>query len=164
MRAFLTGIFLLVAGPVLAADNRVADIEQVSKVVEQTLNPQLAKIILESEYDGFYKIRGTMRRDGYKFTRVRNKESFPDDRYEALALDVSNRVEFDSDARTIDGRRKPGATAYVIMFKGGLEGVRHQGEGESLALVMIDQEDATRPTMAPTTPDEALFLLDVSMN
>lgn len=160
--AFLT-CCLLLAGPAFA--DRLADNESIARVVQETINPKLATILLETPYDGFYKIRGSRRHGGdYKFTRIYDKESYPDDRWADQALEVAGRVDFESDAKTINGRRRPGATAYVVMFKGGLEGVRFEGEGDSLALVMIDQEDATRQDMAPTTPDEALFILDLSMN
>lgn len=166
LMASFIGFCLMASGSAWAAGQKLAENEAIARVVEQTLPPNLAKIVLESDYDGFYEINGSMRRGGdYRFTRIKDKTSFPDNRWEDVAKEVTERVDFETAAKTLGGRRSPKATAYVVMFKGGLDGVKHGGTGESLALIMIEPEAATKPDVLTGAPSgEALYLLDVSMN
>ncbi len=166
MKSLLLAICLFAAASNVTADtNTVADNPSLSKAVEENLSPKLAGLILNTPYDGFYKINGKMKRRGdYKFNKVKDKNSFPDDRWENVALNVTDRVNFSGDANMVGSRTKPSATAYVVMFKDGIDGVKHTGDGESLALVMIDQQNALNRDL-PTVKESgtALYLMDVSM-
>jgi len=166
MKTALFALCLMLSGAALAGEQTVAGNESISRVVADNLSPKLAKLILETPYDGFYAINGKMRRGGeYRFNRIRDKNSYPDDRWEALAKDVAKRINFEGDANMVGSRTKPGATAYVVMFKDGIQGIKHTGEGESLALVMIDQQNAANPNLPSVKASgQSLFLMDLSMN
>lgn len=150
---------------VFADAHTVADNTLISPVVEENLNPNLANLILNTPYDAFYQINGSMGRGGeYRFRKVKANSSYPDERWEELALDLTKRLNFSGQANTAGSRAKPSATAYVVMFKNGIEGVNHTGSGESLALIMIDQKNAyNRDMPSVKASGKSIYLLDASM-
>ena len=169
MKTVLLAIILVISGSAWATnvkEHTVAANRTISKAVRTQLAPKMAEAILSATYDGFYQISGRQKRNNeFRFIKVSGKKSFPDDRWEQLAVDVTKRIDFRGSSNNAGSRRKSSATAYVVFYKGGIEGVRN-GLGESLALVMINQKNAINRDM-PTVKGlstSKLYLLDVGLN
>ena len=169
MRTLLIAVFLVISAPTWAtseSDNTISDNRVISKAIREQLTPSMAEAILNAEYDGFYQIYGKQRRDDYfEFNRVKGKKSFPDDRWEQLAVKMAERVKYKGGASTLGSRGKARATAYVVFYKNGIEGIAKRGESESLALVMIDQKNASNNALPEVKGLSAasLYLLDTSL-
>ena len=170
MKTILLAVFLVTSGSAWATaveENTVAANRTITKAVRAQLAPKMAEAILSAPYDGFYQISGRQKRNNeFRFNKVRGKKSFPDARWEQLAVDVTKRIDFRGASNNAGSKRKASATAYVVFYKGGIEGVRNSGLGESLALVMINQQNAINRDM-PTVKGlstSKLYLLDVGLN
>jgi hypothetical protein len=151
MRILILATILLFSAPswaVTESAKTVGDNRSITKAVNQKLEPGLAEIILNAPYDGFYQIGGKQKRgDNFKFNRVKAKKSFPDNRWEELALEVAESLKYEGGSNNVGSRTKGSATAYVVFYKEGIEGVDRNSEGEGLALVMIDQRNKADPNM-----------------
>jgi len=169
MRTLLITILLLISAPSWAtADSgkTVSDNKVISKAIRDQLSPGMADAILSAEYDGFYQIYGKQTRgDSFEFNRVKSKKSFPDNRWEQLAVELTERVNYKGESKGIGSRSKARATAYVVFYKNGIEGIAKRGESESLALVMIDHKNASKNSMPEVKGLSAasLYLLDTTM-
>lgn len=169
MRIFLLATILLLSGPSWAISDSgktVADNRSISKAIREKMAPGMAEAILSAEYDGFYQISGKQKRDdSFKFSRVKSKKSFPDDRWEQLAVEVAARVNYKGESKNVGRRTKLNATAYVVFYKEGIEGVDRTNDGESLALVMIDQKNKASINMpsANGISGKRIYLLSVAM-
>lgn len=168
-KTILVAIFLVITGSAWATnvnEHTVAANKTISKAVRAQLAPKMADAILSATYEGYYKISGHQKRNNeFRFNKVSGKKSYPDDRWAQLAVDVTNRIHFKGSSNNVGSRRKASATAYVIFYKDGIEGV-HNDDGESLALVMINQKNAMNrdmPTVKGLTTSR-LYLLDVGLN
>ena len=129
--------------------NTVADNKAVAKVIKKKMSNSEAEAILQAPYDGFVEIRVKARKDVFQFSKVKSKRSFPDNRWEELALSVVDQVNVPLNTVTTSSRNKPSATAYVIFYKDGIEGVNTagarqvnvtDGEGDYMALLVIKQK------------------------
>jgi len=169
MRTLLIAVFLLMSGPTWAiagGEKTVSENQVISKAIREQLTPSMAELILNAEYDGFYQIYGKQKRDdSFVFSRVKGKKSFPDDRWEQLAVEMTERVKYKGEANSVGSREKAKATAYVIFYKNGIEGIAKRGESESLALVMIDQKNASNNLLPEVKGLSAasLYLLDADL-
>jgi len=169
MRTLLIAVFLVISAPTWAtseSDNTVSDNRVISKAIREQLTPSMAEAILNAQYDGFYQINGKQKKgDYFKFSRVKGKKSFPDDRWEQLALKLTERVKYKGESNSAGSRGKARATAYVVFYKNGIEGIAKRGESESLALVMIDQKNASNNALPEVRGLSAasLYLLDTSL-
>lgn len=163
MRILAFIMALAISGAAHAAT--LADDNNIATAVNETFSPRLAEMILATPYDGMYKVSGKMKRRGnYNFNRVRKNDAFPDERWKDEALDVLDRVGHTGSANSVGSRVTPTATATVIMYKGGIEGIKHTGEGESLALVVINEKNSFDPNMPSVKGSgTALYLMDLSM-
>ncbi len=127
MRILILATILLFSGPswaITESSNTVGDNRSISKAIKDKLEPGMAEAILSAEYDGFYQISGKQKRgDSFKFSRVRSKKSFPDDRWEQLAIEVAARINYEGQSNNVGSRTKASATAYVVFYKDGIEGV-----------------------------------------
>ena len=166
MRTLLIAIFLLSPGSAWAtndASKTVSDNRAISRAVREQLAPGMANAILNAEYDGFYQIRGKQKRGEYfRFNRVKNKKSYPDDRWEKLAIKLTEQANFKGGSNNVGSRTKASATAYVVFYKNGIEGIAKRGYSDSLALVMIKQKNVASknmPTVKGLTASK-LYLLD----
>lgn len=169
MRTLLIAILLLISTPSWAtADSgkTVSDNRVISKAIRDQLSPGMADAILNAEYDGFYQIYGKQTRgDSFKFNRVRAKKSFPDDRWQQLAVQLTEQVKYKRGSKNIGSRGKARATAYVVFYKNGIEGITKRGQSTSLALVMIDHKNASNYALpgAKGLSVASLYLLDTSL-
>lgn len=169
MRTLLIAVFLVISSPAWAtskSDNTVSDNRVISKAIREQLTPRMAEAILNAEYDGFYQIYGKQKKgDYFKFSRVKGKKSFPDDRWEQLALKLTERVKYKGGSSSLGSRGKARATAYVVFYKNGIDGIAKRGESESLALVMIDQKNVSNNALPEVKGLSAasLYLLDTSL-
>jgi len=169
MKTVLLAVLLVISGSAWATtveENTIAANKTITKAIRAQLAPKMAEAILSAPYDGFYQISGRQKRNNeFRFNKVRGKKSFPDARWEQLAVDVTKRIDFRGASNNAGSKRKASATAYVVFYKGGIEGVRN-GLGESLALVMINQKNAINRDM-PTVKGlstSKLYLLDIGLN
>jgi len=169
MRILLLVTILFIAGPSWAISekgNTVGDNRSFTKAIMDKLEPEMAEAILSAEYDGFYQISGKQKRGNkFKFSRVKAKKSFPDDRWEELAVEVAARINYAGGSNNIGSRTKSSAIAYVVFYKNGIEGLERNEEGEGLALVMIDQKNKADPGMPSIkgVSGKQLYLLSVAM-
>jgi hypothetical protein len=131
--------------------NTVADNRAVAKVIKKKLSESEAEAILDAPYDGFVEIRGKARDDVFQFLKIKSKASFPDKRWEELALSIADQVNVPLSTVTTSSRNKPSATAYVYIYKNGVEGVNTagarrvnvtDGDGDYMALLVIKQKAA----------------------
>ncbi len=129
-----------------AADNKVA-----AKVIQEKLSQSEAEAVLQTDYDGFVEIRGKAKNDAFQFSKVKSKASFPDKRWEDMALSIADQISIPVDMASSSSRVKPSATAYVFFYKDGVDGVNtagarqynvNDGEGDYLALLVIRQKGA----------------------
>lgn len=169
MKSILLAVCIVISGSAMATninEQTVANIKTITKAVRAQLAPAMADAILAASYDGFYQISGKQKRNNeFRFTKVVGKKSFPDARWEQLAVDITKRIDFRGSSNNAGSKRKASATAYVIFYKDGIEGIRNSGAGESLALVMINQKNAINRDM-PTVKglsSSRLYLLDVGL-
>ncbi len=151
---------------VQATQHTLAEHRVLTKVIGDRLGDELARTILTAPYDGFYQISGRQNRGKlFRFTRIKEKNSYPDDRWNQLALDVVRKLNFRSASNTAGRKTKPTAIAYVVFYRNGIEGVRAGSEGSDLALVMIDQKNVANrnaPTMAGASA-KRVFLVPVTL-
>ena len=170
MQTILLAICLVISGSAWAtnvAEHPVAANRPMTKAIRAQLAPKRSEAILSATYDGFYQISGRQKRNNeFRFNKVRDKKSFPDARWEQLAVEVTKRIDFRGASVNVGSRRKASATAYVVFYKNGIEGIQNNGGGESLALVMINQKNAINREM-PTVKGlstSRLYLLDVALD
>ncbi|MFP6807636.1 MAG: hypothetical protein VB957_10730 [Pseudomonadales bacterium] len=169
MKTFIIAIVLLISVPSWALSDGGATVSSnatISKAIRERLAPDLAEKILNAEYDGFYQISGKQKRKNtFRFNRVKDKVSFPDDRWEQIALDVVKKVNFQGSSISVGSRTKSSATAYVVFYKNGIEGVQKLGKSEGLALVMIDQKNVSNQSMPSQKGLSAtkLYLMEASI-
>ena len=169
MRTLLIAVFLLISGPAWATNDAVktvSDNRAIAKAVKEQLAPGMASAILNAEYDGFYQIGGKQKRGEYfRFNRVKQKKSFPDNRWEQLAIKLTEQVNFKGGSNNVGSRTKASATAYVVFYKNGIEGIAKRGYGDSLALVMINQKNVASKNMPSVKglTQSKLYLLDAGI-
>ncbi len=148
MKAIYLTILLSISGQVLAADSMEQTVGQhrlISKAVKEKFQPELAAEILNAEYDGFYQISGKQKSgDLFKFTHVNKKTSFPDNRWQDVALKVTEELAYEAPSNNLGTRGKARATAYVVFYKHGIDSInKKRGNNGSLTLVMINQKNAS---------------------
>ncbi len=167
MKTILVLILIALSGPIRAADSAtVSENRTISKELKEQLAPNVADAILIAPYDGYYEISGRSKRGNrFSFNRVKSKRSYPDSRWEDLAVEVTESLNFESGTNSVGSKTKASATAYVIFYKNGIEGIEQEGEG-GLALVMIDAKNAMDKNMPSVKGLSAakLFLVNVAMN
>jgi hypothetical protein len=143
--AFVTVSLLSVS----AFANTASDNKIVAKVIKEKLGLSEAQAILDTPYDGFVEIRGKAKKDQFEFSKVKSKASFPDKRWEETAQSIVDQIDVPLSMATSSGRTKPTATAYVLFYKDGVEGVTTagarqfnvtDGEGDYMALLVIRQK------------------------
>lgn len=127
-----------------AADNKI-----VSRVIQEKLSDEEAAAILETPYDGFVEIRGKAKKDVFEFTKIKSKASYPDNRWDEVAKSIADQVEITYSGTTGSSKQKPTATAYVLFYEDGVEGVNtagvrqvnvSDGDGDYMALLVIRQK------------------------
>jgi hypothetical protein len=127
-----------------AADNKV-----VANVLKEKLSNSEVETILQTPYDGFVEIRGKAKKEAFEFSKVRSKSSFPDQRWEETAKLIADQINLSVGDGTTGSRSKPSATAYVLFYKDGIEGVNTAGarqvsvsdaDGDYMALVVVRQK------------------------
>lgn len=134
---------------VSAFASTASDKKIVANIIKEKLNSSEAAAILEVPYDGFVEIRGKANRDSFEFSKVKSKASFPDKRWEDTALSILDQVEVPLNMAAASSKNKPTATAYVLFYKDGVDGVNTagarrvnvaDGEGDYMALLVIRQK------------------------
>ena len=170
MKSILVAVCMVISGSAMAAnidEQTVANNKIISQVLRAQLTPKMADAILEASYDGFYQLSGKQKRNNeFRFTRISGKKSFPDSRWEQLAVDVMKRIDFRAASNNVGSKRKATATAYVVFYKDGIKGAEKNEEGKDLALVMIKQKNAINRDM-PTVKGLSrswLYLLGVGLH
>lgn len=108
-----------------------------------------AEAILNAPYDGFVEVRGEARQDYFRFLKVKSKSSYLDDRWEESTHSNAEQVDTTLNMVTSSMRFKPSATAYIVIYKDGVEGVNTagarqvnvtDGRGDYMALLIIKQK------------------------
>ncbi len=156
MKVIFLTIVLLLSTQVLAADTVEQTIGQhrvISKAIKEKFQPEMAAEILTAVYDGFYQISGKQKSgDLFKFTRVKEKASFPDNRWQDVALKLTEGLAYESSSNNLGTRGKAKATAYVVFYKNGIDSInKKRGNSGSLTLVMIEQKNAgSKNTNSPS--------------
>ena len=149
LSTIIAGLFFALTVSATASANTVADNRVVAKVIKEKLSAAEAEAILQTPYDGFVEIRGKARKGSFEFSKVKSKASYPDNRWEETARSIVEQVEISFDLSTSSSRFKPSATAYVVFYKDGIEGVSTagarqvnitDGSGDYLALLIIKQK------------------------
>ncbi|MDA0979227.1 MAG: hypothetical protein O3B72_11755 [Proteobacteria bacterium] len=124
-----------------------------NNIVERLLDETSAEQVLATPYTGFYEIGAKVRDNSFSFERVDDKESFPGDMYEPLALDLVNLLNIP--AYDTGTRIKPRATAYVVLFREGIDTLNIDPkrmvtlpssagqEPNTVAMIIIRQKDTS---------------------
>jgi|TARA_Y100000310_G_scaffold311069_1_gene357001 hypothetical protein len=125
-----------------------------NKLIKSRFGNAQAPSVLATPYDAFYQIKGKVRNNAFKFDSVQSKKSFPDDRWQVVAKAIAEQIEIP--ALSTGSRIKPKATAYVMLYKGGIKDLNpnfvHRISNSldevpnTLAILLIKQRDATGAT------------------
>ncbi|MBL4681722.1 MAG: hypothetical protein JKY88_13500 [Pseudomonadales bacterium] len=83
-------------------------------LIESQVDENTAGALLNTPYKGFYQINSKFRNKKITFTKVKEKKSFPDQRWTSLAKSIANLAE--SEAFTTGSRISPRAKAYVAFY------------------------------------------------
>ncbi len=122
-----------------------------NKMIENSMDADVANVLLQTPYTGFYRIDGKVRDNKMSFEKVKDKYSFPDGRLEPLALGITGLMKFP--VYTTGSRVKTQATAYVAFYKDkeAIEGLdienvmriptSVQGEPNTLAVVIVKSKE-----------------------
>jgi len=83
-------------------------------LIKRQVDESTAGALLNTPYKGFYQINSKYRNKKITFTKVKEKHSFPDQRWTTLATSIANLAE--AEAFTTGSRISPRATAYVAFY------------------------------------------------
>ena len=164
MNKFMMIMALLMSALVPAAyagDNKISD-QTVLKAIAEKMSPAAGAAFTHAAYDAHYVVKGRASRNQFEFSRIRSKESFPDNRFEDLAMKIAGFPTIEIESVGIGSRMKPSAVAHVYLYRHGVEG-RPAADGKSLALLVIEEKnvpDKTMPGMKGLKR-ESVFLYEI---
>ena len=85
-----------------------------NNLIKSQLDKSVAGALLNTPYKGFYQINSTVKNNKIKFLKIKEKQSFPDERWTDLAKGIAGLAEVP--AYTTGSRIDPKATAYVAFY------------------------------------------------
>lgn len=96
-------------------ENTLGENEAISNaLVKSQVDAGTAGALLNTPYKGFYQINSKMKNRKITFTKIKEKQSFPDQRWRRLATGIAGLAEIP--AYTTGSRIEPRATAYVAFY------------------------------------------------
>lgn len=92
-----------------------------NELIERLVDESTAEILLQTPYEGFYKIRGRVDGSKITFDKVVADKSYPDDRWAHLAAGIAGLYELP--AIWPGTHLKPRATAFVVFYDYNIPGL-----------------------------------------
>lgn len=127
-----------------------------NKLIERQVEKNVAGALLNTPYKGFYQINSRVKNQKIKFTKVKEKQSFPDERWTALAKGIASLAE--TPAYATGSRIDPKATAYVAFYDVNSMEIDKskimklptsiEGEANTLAVLVVKHKNHTKATSA----------------
>ena len=92
-----------------------------NELIKRLVDESTAEILLQTSYEGFYKIRGEAIGTRIKFGKVVADQSYPDDRWANLATSIAGLIELP--AIWPGSHLKPRTTAFVAFYDYNIPGL-----------------------------------------
>jgi hypothetical protein len=92
-----------------------------NELIERLVDESTAEILLQTPYEGFYKIRGKAIGSRITFGKEVADQSYPDDRWTHLAAGIAGLIELP--AIWPGSHLKPRATAFVVFYDYNIPGL-----------------------------------------
>lgn len=175
--ALLAVAFVLATGGSVSATDKVNTLSQNEAIPDQlvmkVISDDIAEVMLDTPYKGFYQLSSKIKNRKMVFSEVETEVSYPDKRWEGLALDIASLVQMP--AYSTGSRIDPKATAYVVFFDRNAPGLDVEepiylptsaySRPNVLAVLLIEHDNhysarsstGTRVRSADQNTDRALF-------
>lgn len=157
-------LLTIISTPLLAVEqaNTLQDNGRVPEsLVRSQVSDEMAGALLKAPYKGFYQIESTVKNRKMLFSKLDAEQSFPDQRWETIALDIASLVQMP--AYSTGSRIDPKATAYVVFYDRDVSGVEPEkviylptsaySRPNTLAVLLIEHDNhlATRDALGTRT-------------